>query len=417
MEGKIDDITTGKRQIDQAIYNLAQRIKGYTAVEPSVRLAMEATRAVISAAEMTRELLKIQDETRSIASASEEMSATAQAVSEASAAVARDAEEAQHAATISVSVMREAGTQMGALGQVMLDLEQQVSVLNDHSERIGSVVDTIRKIADQTNLLALNATIEAARAGAAGQGFAVVANEVKTLAGQTAKATMEITARIEEVRQAITSMTTTTKRGVEATQQGAAAIDKAGQHVETLDHLVTRTATSIAETAPMQDAQRVATREVAEGNERIASMTTKTNASLERFLDELEAMEEEIEGRVRALPKHALEAEVRLISQLDHILWKRRLISMILNRATLSAAALKDHHQCDLGRWYDGVHDARLKADPHFIALADPHQRVHAAGIQAARLFEKGDLEGALSAFEEVSVASEEVVDLLQHLR
>src|SRR6266851_2412839 len=85
------------------------------------------------------------------------------------------------------------------------------------TQKIGEVVDLIRAIAGQTNLLALNATIEAARAGEAGKGFAVVASEVKLLAGQTAKATEEITGQIEAIRS--------------STQYAATTIERVGQTI------------------------------------------------------------------------------------------------------------------------------------------------------------------------------------------
>jgi methyl-accepting chemotaxis protein len=77
---------------------------------------------------------------------------------------------------------------------------EMMKALGESSREIGNVTKVITSIAQQTNLLALNATIEAARAGEAGKGFAVVANEVKELAKQTAKATEEITKKIETIQ-------------------------------------------------------------------------------------------------------------------------------------------------------------------------------------------------------------------------
>ena len=79
---------------------------------------------------------------------------------------------------------------------------QAVESLRQSSNQIGDIVRLINDIASQTNLLALNATIEAARAGDAGKGFAVVANEVKALATQTANATADIAAKIDDIRNA-----------------------------------------------------------------------------------------------------------------------------------------------------------------------------------------------------------------------
>src|SRR4029078_4475039 len=78
-----------------------------------------------------------------------------------------------------------------------------MSELGDAATRIGEVVGLIQAIAGQTNLLALNATIEAARAGEAGRGFAVVASEVKSLAGQTGKATEEIAGQVGAIQSAV----------------------------------------------------------------------------------------------------------------------------------------------------------------------------------------------------------------------
>ncbi len=117
----------------------------------------------------------------SIASAAEELSASAREIE------AR----VRHTSAIATSALSD--TQ---------GLKETVMSLSQAAEEIGAVVTLIREVAEQTNLLALNATIEAARAGAAGRGFAVVATEVKELAGQTARATGEITHKVHAIQKA-----------------------------------------------------------------------------------------------------------------------------------------------------------------------------------------------------------------------
>jgi methyl-accepting chemotaxis protein len=116
---------------------------------------------------------------QTVATGSEEMSSSIKEI-------AKNATEAAKVATEAVRVAETTNTTVGKLGE--------------SSAEIGQVVKVITSIAQQTNLLALNATIEAARAGEAGKGFAVVANEVKELAKQTAKATEDISLKIEAIQ-------------------------------------------------------------------------------------------------------------------------------------------------------------------------------------------------------------------------
>jgi methyl-accepting chemotaxis protein len=129
----------------------------------------------------------------SVSAASEEATTNVSMVADAVAGttetiktIARDSEKAKTIADSAVAQADHASEKMNALGGA--------------ADAISKVTEVITEISEQTNLLALNATIEAARAGEAGKGFAVVANEIKELARQTAEATQEIKARIEDIQ-------------------------------------------------------------------------------------------------------------------------------------------------------------------------------------------------------------------------
>ncbi len=140
-------------------------------------------------------------ETDQVATAMHEMSATVQEV-------ARNAEQASQAASQADAEAREgdrvvieAIAQIERLAQEVARSSDAMGVLQEESNKIGSVVDVIKAVAEQTNLLALNAAIEAARAGEAGRGFAVVADEVRGLAQRTQKSTEEIEVLVASLQQ------------------------------------------------------------------------------------------------------------------------------------------------------------------------------------------------------------------------
>ena len=139
--------------------------------------------------------------------------------------------------------------------------DQRMAELSAAGDRIGHVVKLITSIAEQTNLLALNATIEAARAGEAGRGFAVVAQEVKNLAGQTAKATDEISSHIVNMQR--------------ATGESVDAIKAIGLTIERISEITTSISAAVEQ-------QGIATRSIAEGVQAAASGTLEVAENIER---------------------------------------------------------------------------------------------------------------------------------------
>lgn len=156
-------------------------------------LAVAAERLQGAARTMENTAREAQEASSSVASASEETSANAATVASATEEMTASAQEISHQITDVAAKANQASTNASRTSK-------EVDQLNSLVTNIGEVVVAIKDIAEQTNLLALNATIEAARAGEAGKGFAVVADEVKKLANETAKKTEEIENRITEIQ-------------------------------------------------------------------------------------------------------------------------------------------------------------------------------------------------------------------------
>ena len=170
----------------------------------------------------------------------------------------------------------------------------EIKALDEAAKRIGDVVKLITAIAEQTNLLALNATIEAARAGEAGKGFAVVAQEVKALAGQTAKATEEITSQIDGMQQA-------TVRSVDAIGTIQQTIREVGDITSTIAAAVTEQGAATQEIARSAETASRRTSETAkevDGVSKATEDTRKDAVSVKSVADRLGVTAHAIRGQV-----------------------------------------------------------------------------------------------------------------------
>ena len=170
--------------------------------------------------------------TDQVATAMHEMSATAQEVARHAADAARAADQADHSAQAGEQVMQQTIDIIGLVNREIADTATVIRHLENDSTRIGKVLEVIRGIAEQTNLLALNAAIEAARAGEAGRGFAVVADEVRSLAQRTAASIAEIHQIIEAVQSGAVDAVKAIESGQQRSELGAEQVQQAGQMLQ-----------------------------------------------------------------------------------------------------------------------------------------------------------------------------------------
>jgi len=210
-----------------------------------------------------------------------------------------------------------------------------VDNLKSATAGINDFVNIIKGISDQTNLLALNAAIEAARAGEQGRGFAVVADEVRSLALRSAEASNEISNLIEQVNQQM--------------EQVISDISDVGEKSEDISD----STASIENTA----------NEIVSVSKKMYSVITDSTA--DAFLQTV---------------------------KMDHVVWKMDIYQVILGISDKNFDDFSDHTMCRLGQWYfQGEGAEKYSTYNAFKRLAEPHAQVHNYGLSALKAMKGGE--------------------------
>ncbi len=230
-------------------------------------------------------------ETDMVATAVTEMVATIEEIASNTTDAADKAEQTNQNAAVGKQGVDATIQQINILSDKLVESEEVVINLSKDSETIGSVLDVIRGIAEQTNLLALNAAIEAARAGEQGRGFAVVADEVRTLASRTQESTKEIENIISSLQSRTKNIVSLMTECRDEGKQSAEQANQAGQMLEQINHdivgimdMTTAIATAIQEqsvVASEVNRHVVSIRDVAENSSETSQQNDEMSTELE----------------------------------------------------------------------------------------------------------------------------------------
>ena len=268
-------ITEASATIEEMTVSIDQMAKNLE------NLAGTVTETSATVEELTTFIASVAHNAESLSQAAQK---TAHTVAEMAAAVSDVAKIAEEADRISRRASDDARTGDEAVGrtiagmrtisETMENTARVITGLGRRSQEIGKILEVIEEIADQTNLLALNAAIEAARAGEAGRGFAVVADEVRKLAERSVEATKEIGEVIRQVQSETGDAVETAKAGAAETKEGINLADKAGLALRSIIDSVSRSSQLMAQIASATAKQSMASAEVLQT---VSNMTSATN--------------------------------------------------------------------------------------------------------------------------------------------
>ncbi len=275
-----------------------------------------------SVAEMTASIQEMDQNLLNLATVVEQAVANTQEMSASIVQVAGNADRVRSESNVTDQQVREGRNEvlalskgMGSISDTVADVVTEMQNLDGASRQIGEILGLIEEIADQTNLLALNAAIEAARAGEHGRGFAVVADEVRKLAENSASSTKQIGQLVADIQRRTSAVLERTARANNLVQSNAESARNVTSMIETISTRVTGVAQLVSEISVATTEQARSSEELAKASEQMGAMTHEAAATMrEQAITSNQILESvsEIENRTAQVARASTEQQTAI---------------------------------------------------------------------------------------------------------
>ncbi|WLQ13296.1 methyl-accepting chemotaxis protein [Hahella aquimaris] len=274
-----DELGEMAQALNQMLYKFKEAMQQVNQAASSLRMAMESTNTTML--ETHDGVSKQRVETDQVASAITELAATVEQVAKNTADAALAASDADTAAQKGRQIVDTTNAAILLLSDKVKNATHVIEQLHSDSKSIGSLLDVIQGISEQTNLLALNAAIEAARAGEAGRGFAVVADEVRNLAKKTQESTLVIQTTIQNLQGGATQAVKAMEEGRNQAEHGVAQVADAARSLDQITKSVTDLASLNTQIASAAEEQMAVTEHINKSVISISEVASKTTGRVQ----------------------------------------------------------------------------------------------------------------------------------------
>lgn len=313
------------------------------------------------------------------------------------------------------SIMEKARDVSDNIDSAIKELNNEVNVLNDNADQIAIVISVINEISDQTNLLALNAAIEAARAGEAGRGFAVVADEVRNLAEKTSNSTKQIGETVSDMQKSIATVTSRMDVITKMLMEQREGIDSSFNNFQDIYNSSLDLNQSISEIMAASEEQNAVIHQIGSNLKEMGAESEKlTNklSELFRAFNDMAISLNTLETKFTGI-KYASKAGSFIAAKTAHIAFMRRLL---VNNYMKNIIQLPNHTTCSFGKFYYNEGMNEYGDDKDFRAIEPIHKRVHDLGLQIMSNIESHKYEENKLLVDELERNVEDLVAILDKL-
>ena len=353
-----------------------------------------------------------------VATAMNQMTATVQEVANNASHAAQSAEQANEQAGAGRQAVGSLRDGIDRLAKQVEATAEKMAKLEADSEEVGRVVEVINGIAEQTNLLALNAAIEAARAGEQGRGFAVVADEVRTLAQRTQQSTEEIRSIIERLQEQSRDAASAMAESRDEVRANVEQTSEAGNTLEGIVDAVSVISQQNTQIATAAEEQAQVASEVDQRVTGIASVAERTTENVNESVDAAQEIATQMEDLRALISRFRTDGKGVDLSaaKTAHLAWKGRLRAYLDGKGGLTREQAVSHKDCAFGNWYYGEGLQQYGHLPEMKAIEAPHEQLHQLIRQIVDHREAGRTQEAEAAYAEVGPLSRKVVGLIEEV-